>query len=109
MSPKKKKIKISKEEPESLKRKSESIESSSKRLQLVKTREEDLQSKRRKNFVTACEQVSCKAYFDHRARLLLLYLPPCINSTACKHQDNKGVSIENVAFLCRKTYCFIKF
>lgn len=91
MSPKKKKIKVTdgddKQSPALLKRPNESDGGSSKRLKSDKNPDEDIQAKKRKNFVTACEQVSYKAYFHHRSRLLLSYLPSCMKNSVCKHQD----------------------
>lgn len=98
MSPKKKKMKTNGEkESLSLKRPTESDGGGlSKRSKSIKSPDEDILAKKRKNFVTACEQVSYKAYFNHRARLLLLYLPSCMKNSVCKHNDGKNVSLASV-------------
>lgn len=98
MSPKKKKMKTSTNTP---KRQNECAGRPNKRAKSVKNHDEELQAKKRKNFITACEQVSYKAYFDHRARLLLLYLPPCMKNSACKHDDSKSVSFIPNMYLLR--------
>ncbi|VVC93515.1 unnamed protein product [Leptidea sinapis] len=51
---------------------------------------EDVQSRRRKNFIKACEQVSYNAYFDYNKRLHLISLPTCLNIDTCVHQDFKN-------------------
>ncbi|KAI8429116.1 hypothetical protein MSG28_007670 [Choristoneura fumiferana] len=46
--------------------------------------QKDLAALRRKNFVTACEKVSCEAYFNRQKRLQLVYFPACAKGE-CKH------------------------
>lgn len=91
MSPRKKKPKLS---PSTTlnKRTSETPDSPRKRLKGTLSKEEEIKARRKKNFITACEQVSCRDYFDQRARLLLVYLPSCVK-TICIHHDKNGVSI----------------
>ncbi|KAM3962394.1 uncharacterized protein ACR2FA_003638 [Aphomia sociella] len=95
MSPIKKKMKVI-SEPSSPstswnKRESEATELPSKRIKTEKPSEVDIQAKKRRNFVTACERVSYEAYFDQYSRFQLCYLPSCAKNN-CLHQDNKHAS-----------------
>lgn len=47
-------------------------------------RQKELQSMKRKNFVNACEKVSCEAYLNRQKRLQILNLPDCAKSE-CNH------------------------
>ncbi|XP_059052497.1 uncharacterized protein LOC131847065 [Achroia grisella] len=91
MSPQKKKIKLSSQSTPTAstsKRVSEEVEQSNKRLKTEKKTIEDIQAKKRKNFVAACEKVSYDAYFDLCARFRLFYLPACAKGN-CLHQEFK--------------------
>lgn len=95
MSPKKKKVKLTDDKSESPSQKRANENDSgpaSKRSKSIKNPEDDIRARRRKNFIIACEQVSYKSHFDHRARLLLLYLPSCMKDSVCKHHDSQTVS-----------------
>lgn len=91
MSPRKKKVRHSPKKI-NLKRESNSEEVSCKRAKAVKSEEDEQKSRKKKNFIEACREVSCSAYSDHRARLLLLYLPSCMEKKVCKHNDKNAVS-----------------
>ncbi|XP_063821020.1 uncharacterized protein LOC135071184 [Ostrinia nubilalis] len=94
-SPRKKKIKLL-DSPNANKHKRdcENTEESlfSKRQKVEKVPGEDLQAKKRRNFITACELVSYKSYYDHNLRFQLIHVPPCANITTCKHHDHKNSS-----------------
>lgn len=92
MSPRKKRPKLSPKKSETLKREIDCEEISHKRMKTAKSEEDELKAKKKKNFIEACKQVSCRAYFDHRVRLLLIYFPSCIKTSFCKHHDKSGVS-----------------
>ncbi|XP_063621293.1 uncharacterized protein LOC134793601 [Cydia splendana] len=47
-------------------------------------RQKQLQTMKRKNFVNACEKVSCEAYLNRQKRLQILNLPACAKSE-CNH------------------------
>ncbi|CAG4977246.1 unnamed protein product [Colias eurytheme] len=49
--------------------------------------DEEKKIKRRKNFVTACEQVSLKEYINYTKRFSLLHFPKCSNSSMCTHHN----------------------
>ena len=93
MSPSKKKPKQSPRK-NNLKRESNAEEVSCKRAKSVKSEEDELKYRKKKNFIEACRQVSCRAYSDHPGRLLLLYYQPsCMKNKDCKHHTKTGVSI----------------
>ncbi|XP_041976782.1 uncharacterized protein LOC121731432 [Aricia agestis] len=92
MSPKKKKPKLM---PVSLenKRENDTEESMNKRRKFNSSSTSDnIASLKRKNFVKACEKVSCSAYLNYAERFQLISLPDCIQSNCCKHQDFKESS-----------------
>ncbi|XP_049866371.1 uncharacterized protein LOC126367035 [Pectinophora gossypiella] len=98
MSPRKKKIKLEektdgKESEMSLKREAEA-RSPTKRVK-VETPDSnanvDIQALKRKNFVTACEQVSYKAYFDFDTRFQMLDSPSCMTAETCNHLDSNKI------------------
>ncbi|KAL0840191.1 hypothetical protein ABMA28_015481 [Loxostege sticticalis] len=91
-SPRKKKMKLvnSADTNGHLKRVSESAEEAPKRQRTDKVPMEDLQAKKRRNFITACELVSYKAYFDHNLRFQLIHLPPCAEHITCKHYEHRN-------------------
>ncbi|XP_013189133.2 uncharacterized protein LOC106133836 [Amyelois transitella] len=98
MSPKKKKARTSpslRPSKSSAKRENElkDPELSRKRIKTEISPEEDMQSKKKKNFVTACEKVSYEAYFDKRSRFQLVYLPACATGNACVHQEYKNETL----------------
>ncbi|CAB3243221.1 unnamed protein product [Arctia plantaginis] len=95
MSPKKKKAKLS-ESAESNKRSSEAPDSTQKRLKHIVNREEEIKTRKRKNFIMACELVSYRDYFNHRARLLLVCLPSCM-TLLCKHHDRNSGNIQQMS------------
>ncbi|KAJ8732910.1 hypothetical protein PYW07_015509 [Mythimna separata] len=103
MSPKKKKAKQSPKKP-NLKRESNSEEVSVKRAKVVKSEEDELKSRKKKNFIEACRQVSCSAYSDQRARLLILYLPACVKKTVCKHNDKNGMDIKEMPGYAQESF-----
>lgn len=91
MSPRRKKAKLSPRK--NIKRESDAEEVTCKRPKVIRSEEDELKATKKKNFVVACRQVSCKAYSDHPARLLLLYYSPsCMKKSVCKHNDSTGVS-----------------
>lgn len=102
MSPKKKK---SKRNPstESNKRDIEVPDSPRKRLKHIVSPEEEMKAKRKKNFITACELVSCRDYFDHRSRLLLVFLPSCMK-TICKHHNRHSEDIKQMPSYAEESF-----
>lgn len=93
MSPTKKKPKQSPRKS-NLKRESEAEVVSCKRAKSFRSEEDELKLRKKKNFIEACRQVSCRAYSDHSGRLLLLhYQPSCMKNRDCKHHIKTGVSI----------------
>ncbi|XP_063890464.1 uncharacterized protein LOC110374818 [Helicoverpa armigera] len=104
MSPRKKRPKLSPNNKKSLKRENGPDETSRKRAKAVKNADVELQTKKKKNFIQACRQVSCSAYFDHRARLLLLYLPSCTKTSVCKHHDKNGKEIKQMPSYAQESF-----
>uniref|UniRef100_A0A2A4IXD5 Uncharacterized protein n=1 Tax=Heliothis virescens TaxID=7102 RepID=A0A2A4IXD5_HELVI len=104
MSPRKKRPKLSPSNKKNSKRESDPEELSRKRAKAVKNEEVELQAKKKKNFIEACRQVSCSAYFDHRARLLLLYLPSCTKTSVCKHHDKNGKEIKQMPSYAEESF-----
>lgn len=89
MSSPRKKLKITRS-PNTLKRNGNEHEPPDmKRVKVEK--EIDIHTLKRKNFVAACEQVSYKEYCDFESRLQLIYLPACLNTIICCHQDENQV------------------
>ncbi|KAI5645253.1 hypothetical protein NE865_02801 [Phthorimaea operculella] len=88
-SPRKKKTKIEDADPANSLKREGVPESASKRAKVEDISSEvDVQALKRKNFVTACEQVSYKEYFNFGMRFQLVYLPPCMNVETCNHLDS---------------------
>ncbi|XP_053602763.1 uncharacterized protein LOC128670806 isoform X2 [Plodia interpunctella] len=92
MTPRKKKAKLVGTSTNLAKRviEAKGSEPSRKRIKAETSLEEDIQAMKKKNFITACERVSYKAYFDKRSRFQLIYLPACANGTTCVHQEYKN-------------------
>lgn len=92
MSPIKKRRKLASIAQKSVKRENEEKDTCHKRLKSeLNYQEDNVHSLKKKNFIKACEQVSCEEFLNYAKRLNLIYLPICINRNNCKH-DNKNVS-----------------
>ncbi|XP_026751136.1 uncharacterized protein LOC113511658 [Galleria mellonella] len=86
------------------KRQGESVEPSFKRVKTEKPPKDDLQAKKRKNFITACERVSYEAYFDQCSRFQLFYLPTCAKGN-CLHQEYKhGGNIKEIPSYAEESF-----
>ncbi|CAG9784920.1 unnamed protein product [Diatraea saccharalis] len=76
----------------------------SKRHKADKILEDDLHAKKRQNFITACEIVSYKAYFNQSSRFQLVYLPTCAKNIACKHVDKKDITLKQTSSYVEESF-----